>query len=468
MNPVIKQQLEKAHSLHMQGKLAEAEMLYNSVLNLEMQNSRVLYMLANVYALKGFNGLAVNLLTNALEVEKDFQPAWIDLGAALRKENYDTLAKVAWEKAEELGENPEIDNNMATLYADSGQPDKALQRCNHAIRLLEKADKKIYEHVEASVHWNKSLALLALGKWKNGWKEHSWRRSLPETWNERDKIVAPQWNGKPINSLYLHGEQGKGDEIMYLSMLKDILPLAKNIVIEANAAVAELIELLRLPTVSTVTCQDEASHIKFDAKIAMGDLGNLFRRNAEDFPGTPYLRADPERVDYYRHELEKLGPGPYVGIAWMGGTKSTRVHKRTVGLGKWDKLLDGITAVSLQYGEFNEPEATKYGIPVFGEASRGTNLAEQAALIEACDYVITVQQTAVHLAGALGKKAYVLVCDTPSWRYGVTGDKMPWYNSVKLIRQKEGENWDNVIARASHIIKEEQPESNREKVAVND
>ena len=465
MNPVVKQQLEKAHSLHMAGKLGEAEMLYNSILNLDMQNSRILYLLSNIYAQKGYNGLCVNLLSAALEIEPTFQAAWIDLGVSLRKENQDDLAKVAWERAEALGENPEIDSNMATLYADSGEPEKALERCNRAISLIDKIGDKIYDHVEASAHWNKALALLSLGKWKNGWKEHTWRRKLPDVWNERTKISAPLWDGKPVNRLYVHGEQGKGDEIMYLSMLKDILPIAKHIVIEANESVGELIDLLNYPTVTVVNTQDEAEHMVFDAKVAMGDLGRLFRNKPADFPGTPYLKADPERVEYYRTELNKLGPGPYVGIAWMGGTKSTRVHKRTVGLGKWDKLLDGITAVSLQYGEFNEPEATKHNIPVFGEASRGTNLAEQAALIEACDYVITVQQTAVHLAGALGKKTYVLVCETPSWRYGVGTDKMPWYNSVKLIRQKQGESWENVIDRVYHVIKDENPAEQKEKVA---
>lgn len=464
MNPMITEQLKKAHAYHMAGKLAEAEMLYNSILNLDMQNGRILYLLANIYSQRGYNGLAVNLLTNSLDVEPEFQAAWIDLGVSLRKENQDDLARVAWERAQALGDNPEIDSNMATLYADSGEPEKALEYCNKAIRQMESMSSPDYSNVMASARWNKALAMLSLGKWKNGWKEHNQRRNL-DTWNDRDKIHAPLWDGKPVNRLYLHGEQGKGDEIMYLSMLKDVLPLAKHIVIEANESVSELINLLNLPTVTTVNGQDEAAHMVFDAKIAMGDLGQHFRRDPKDFPGTPYLKADPERVEHYRNKLQELGPGPYVGIAWLGGTKSTRIHKRSVGLGKWGKLLDGITAVSLQYGEFNEAEATKHNIPILGDASTGKNLAEQAALIEACDYVVTVAQTVVHLAGALGKKCYVMVCDAPSWRYGVKTDKMPWYSSVKLIRQKQGESWDNVIERTAHIVHEENPAAEQERAA---
>jgi ADP-heptose:LPS heptosyltransferase len=67
----------------------------------------------------------------------------------------------------------------------------------------------------------------------------------------------------------------------------------------------------------------------------------------------------------------------------------------------------------------------------------GEDLAAQAALFAAVDCVVTVQQTAVHVAGAVGAKTYALIGPTPHWRYGLTGD-MPWYRSVQLCRAKNG------------------------------
>lgn len=456
---VIQSQLKKGYEFHLAGKLNEAELIYNSVLNLDMENPQVLYLLGNVYSQKGFNGVAVNLFVNCLQVKPDFQEVWIDMGVALKKENRDELALEAWERAASLGEHHEVYTNKATLYADSGEPEKALELCNKAIEMMEGKEGKQYDHALPSAHWNKALALLSLQQWEEAWKEHHYRKQLKEVWHDRTEIDATQWDGKPVENLYLHGEQGKGDEIMYLSMLKDCLPLAKNIVVEVNDSVAPLVRMLELPTVSVVTAQDEAKElgIKFDAKYALGDLGSLFRNKAEDFDGKAYLKADPERVEYYRQELNKLGPGPYVGIAWLGGTKTTRIHKRTVGLERWNNLLKGITAVSLQYGDFGAPEAAKYGIPSFGEASNGKDFAEQAALIEALDYVITVAQTVVHLAGALGKKTYVMVCSAPSWRYGAesVGNKMPWYESVELVRQGKDEEWDKVLERLSDLLEKQ-------------
>lgn len=461
MNPVIQQQLERAYKAHLDGNLNEAEVLYNSILNNDMENPTVLYLLGNVYSQRGFNGVAVNLLVNCLQAKPDFQEAWIDMGVALKKENRDDVAMQAWKRAEELGEHHEIYVNQATLYADSGEPEKAIPLCDKTIKMLEKDVNDKTKYALASAHWNKALALLSLQRWEEAWKEHHWRKQLKDVWNPRSEIDAPDWDGKPVTNLFLHGEQGKGDEIMYLSMLKDCLPLAKHIVIELNDAVAPLLRQMEYPTVTVVTDQKQANAlgIKFDAKYAIGDLGCLFRNKAEDFDGKAYLKADPERVEYYRNELNKLGPGPYVGIAWTGGTKTTRIQKRSIGLSQWKDMLNGVTPVSLQYGPFGDAEAKKHGIAVFDEASNGTDLLEQAALIEACDYVITVQQTVVHLAGALGKKTYVMVCNAPSWRYGdeSTGDKMPWYESVTMIRQNKDDGWENVIDRVRLLVNEDMP-----------
>lgn len=455
MNEVVYKELNRAFELHKEGKLREAEHIYNSILNVEMENPQVLYLLGNVYSQLGYNGLAVNLFTNCLTAKPDFHEAWIDMGVALRKENQDGMALAAWDRAEALCEHHEIHVNKATLYADSGEPEKALELCNKAIEMLGNGTEKTADAL-ASAHWNKALALLSLQRWEEGWKEHNWRRKLKDVWNDRGKIEAPLWDGKPVGRLYLHGEQGKGDEIMFLSILKDVLPLAKEIVVEVNGSVKPLVDQMGYQTVTVVPGQDEATG-KFDAKCALADLGQFFRNRPEDFPGTHYLKADPERVEHYRNELNKLGPGPYVGVSWFGGTKATRVHVRTVSIGRWKNLLEDVTAVSLQWGEFGSPDAIKHDVAVIEGASDGKNLAEQAALIEALDYVITVQGTAVHLSGALGKKTYVLTSNSPSWRYGAEscGNKMSWYGSVELIRQGKEEKWDSVLERVNAIIRPE-------------
>lgn len=428
---IYQQQFDRAYALQKQGKLAEAEQLYQALLNVTLDHPMVLYMLGQLNAAKGYNGMAANLFHCALSVKPDFQEAWCDLGAVLKAEHRDEDALKAWKNALDLGPMPEIYVNMATLYADSGKPSEALHWADKAI--VELPDNH-------NAHWNRALALLTQAKWDEAWKEHEWRRKLPN-WHERDKVPAPLWDGKPVARLFVHGEQGIGDEIMFLSCLPDALALAKHITVECEK---RLIPLIRRtwPQVEVVGTQDDVVG-EFDAKIAMGDLPLLFRQKAEDFPKQPYLKVDPAKVEHYRAKLAALGPRPWIGVAWIGGSKTTRIHKRSMGIGKLTPIIAGRTCVSVQYGEFGAPEADMMGLPHW-PAARGDDMDEQAALVAALDCVVTVQQTIVHLCGAIGTPCYVMTSSVPSWRYGIETASMPWYGTVKLFRQK-GDDWQPVI-----------------------
>jgi ADP-heptose:LPS heptosyltransferase len=73
-----------------------------------------------------------------------------------------------------------------------------------------------------------------------------------------------------------------------------------------------------------------------------------------------------------------------------------------------------------------------------------------AALISAMDLIISVDTSVVHLAGALGKKIWVLLPLLPDWRWMLEREDRPWYPSARLFRQRSKRDWsgliDNVIA----------------------
>jgi ADP-heptose:LPS heptosyltransferase len=98
-----------------------------------------------------------------------------------------------------------------------------------------------------------------------------------------------------------------------------------------------------------------------------------------------------------------------------------------------------------------EGERIAAGLHKIDDASPGLDLAEQAALFAAVDAVVTVQQTAVHVAGAVGAKTYAMIGSHPHWRYGVSGDKLPWYPLVRLVRQHN--DWGDVVSRVLEALK---------------
>ena len=67
-------------------------------------------------------------------------------------------------------------------------------------------------------------------------------------------------------------------------------------------------------------------------------------------------------------------------------------------------------------------------------------------LITSMDLVVTVCTTVVHLSGALGKTAWVMVPAVAEWRYLESGSHIPWYPALRLFRQQHRKEWDDVIA----------------------
>jgi hypothetical protein len=165
-----------------------------------------------------------------------------------------------------------------------------------------------------------------------------------------------------------------------------------------------------------------------------------------------YLRADDARVAHYRRQLAALGQGRKIGIAWRGGLMRTRQAVRSLSPELLAPLLarQDLQFVSLQHGAHDEDLALIRSIR--GEAiahwpEAASNPDDIVALMTGLDAVVTVCSSVVHLAGALGVRTLVLVPATPEWRYLVSGERMPWYPSVELVRQDRPGDWGSVVTR---------------------
>ena len=111
--------------------------------------------------------------------------------------------------------------------------------------------------------------------------------------------------------------------------------------------------------------------------------------------------------------------------------------------------------VSLQYGDAAaevQAFAETHALPVVHWPDAIDDLAQMAALISALDLVISVCNTTIHLGGALGRPVWVLAPQVPEWRYGIAGDGMPWYPSVRIFRQARAGEWPPVIERVAAAL----------------
>lgn len=338
-------------------------------------------------------------------------------------------------------DNVDIINNIASMYVGHGTTDQGIEYTGKALALNEN---------HASANWNRALVMLESGNYEEGWKRYDWGYKSDELGEQKRKnkqyyIDYPQWDGTKGQNVVVYGEQGIGDEIMFASMIPDILKDC-NVIYDCHPRLADIMRnSFDIPVYGT----RKDSEIEWpkiypiDAKLALGSLGQFYRNTKESFPKVPYLKADPKLIQKYK---KKLGPGMHVGVSWLGGTVKTQTHLRRIPLDIFKGMfVSGVNFISLQYNEDADKDAAYLGIDHWKETL--DDYDETAGLINALDLIITVPQSIMHLAGSMGVPCWILTPFKHTWQMGVYGEDLPWYGSTKTYWQYEDENWEPIIKR---------------------
>ncbi len=278
------------------------------------------------------------------------------------------------------------------------------------------------------------------------------RAAVPEL---ATSLSASDLRGKRV---MLIAEQGVGDAIMFASMTPDLVRTAASV---AFVCEPRLVRLFSASLRGVTVLDPRTAAIDTDAVdviMAQGSLGAAFRRDVSAFPGTPYLQPRAEVRERWARRLGARPAGLRIGLSWRGGLPATRREARSVPLAELTALLDlpGCEYVSLQYGDVAaEVAAANSGrsnpIRLFAPAEID-DFEDLAGLVANLDAVVSVQTAVVHLAGGLGQSCLTLVPPNAVWRYGPHGATMPWYDSVRLFRQEDGQNWGPVILQIRQAL----------------
>ena len=325
------------------------------------------------------------------------------------------------------------------------------------------------DYVEA--RWNKSLLHLMLRQYGEGWREYECRLSPLRRTRPKRPFPQPRWEGRRDlpGALLVWGEQGLGDEVLYARMVGELVDAGMDILCEVEPRLIPLLQrswpTMRLvPAAPSRKPPDPATlGPEIAAQIPMGSLGQFLRPDLAAFPtSASYLRADEARAGRYRQQVQAQStPGNVVvGISWASKNPDIGLHK-SIALKDWAPILQipGISFVDLQYGDTasERGEAEKVlGVHVqhLPEPDLFHDIDGVAALVAACDLVITVSNTTAHIAGALGIPTWVLLPrgNGKLWYWG-TAETTPWYPSARLFRQEAAGDWSGVIAAVAAALR---------------
>ena len=404
----------------------------------------------------GAHEAAIAVLREALGGQPDSGELHALLGRAHQKLHQPQAALQCYEKARLLGHaGAEFFNDLGYVLQELGRLPEAFSCYEQAIAL--QPDFPI-------ARFYRALAWLLTGDYARGWPEYE-TRLISEDRPRRPETYV-RWNGESLANrrILVWGEQGLGDEIMFASCLPQVVDAARECIIECSAKLEGLFRrsfpgARVYAAAPDYSIPDAIKAASIDYETPTGSLPLYLRRSEQDFPRHDgYLKADPERVAMWRQRLSSLGSGLKVGVSWQGGTHLTRSPLRSIPLSQWLPIFgSGDTCfVSLQYGEAApaiEELASRHGKRVAHWQEAIDDYDETAALVSALDLVISVQTAVVHLTGALGRPACVMVPYCPEWRYGFADESMRWYPSVRVFRQSSFGEWESVIEAVAREVR---------------
>jgi tetratricopeptide (TPR) repeat protein len=487
------------NALRAEGRIGDAEACYRRALELNANIPEAHNNLGTVLKLKGEVDGAIACFRRALELRPAYAEALSNLGNALEEADRLEEAEECCRRAIAL--KPDLagaHGNLGNVLNKQGNcreallahersialsPEFAPAHCNMGVVLytLGRVEEAMASYRRAlaldsgyaAAQWGIALAHLIRGEYDPGWKQYEWRwEGCAHLGRGRPRMALAQWRGEPLEGrrILIHAEQGLGDEIMFASILPEIVAESAACLIECSP---KLEKLFRRSFPGAAVLGNDRDAPGWEDRIAgwlaslpavdfvspIGSLARYRRARLADFPAhRGYLKADRRRVAYWKSRVDKLGRGRKIGVAWRGGLPATGAARRSMSLEQLVPVLrqPGLRFVSLQYGECSEEVARlarETGIEVAHWREAHEDFDETAALAKALDLVLSVCSSVIHLGGALGQRTWVMAPHVPEWRYGLTGEAMPWYPSVRIFRQPEPGNWDEVLGRVRRELR---------------
>jgi hypothetical protein len=395
------------------------------------------------------------ILKRALAVHPQYYELWANLSTAIWTQRRYEEARDAATRALEIAPDSHLAHaNMGLICEGLGQFEAAEAHFQKAL-----ADSPDY----LTARWDYSLLRLGHGDYKRGFEEYDFRIAHQR---ERDgnktygRFALPEWQGEDLagKSIHIEAEQGVGDTLFFARFLPWLASKAARVTVCLSHLVTPLLWGYR-EIVEFMPMATPLPNVDYHAFI--GSIPRFYFRENDAIPLDPgYIRKRIDPCTHFRIPEPGARPAFKIGIAWTGNPNQERNDERTIPLRQLLRVAEDprVWLYGLQVGspcrELYELGATEIVCDLSSELEEhgfvGTGVA-----IEQCDLVITCCTSTAHIAGALGKPCWVLLCKDPYWIWGYSDSTTsPWYPNIRLFRQKKAGEWSPVITEVKLALTE--------------
>ena len=424
---------------------------------------------ARALAALGRHPDAVETLRAAILQAPEEARLWNALGVVLNQQGESASAVVFLDEALRL--QPDL---AAALYNrgdarfDLGELEGAQADLDAAAACASDADQA------AVIAFARALLDLHRGALAEGWRGYEARLRPDHPAAPVFALPGAPWTPQTDlagTHLLVVGEQGLGDEIMFASLLGDVLAELGTEGRLSLAVEPRLVALMQrsFPSAKVTghatargdgrahrRAPDAAADVEASAPI--GSLPRRFRSSADRFvPTAAYLTPDAARVAHWRDWLADSRPA--VGLSWRSGLISGRRRRQYPDLAAWAPVLQtrGVRFINLQYGATAaELEALQALAPTPiltpPDIDLKDDLDDLAALCAALDVLVSVPNATAALAAACGAPVWFLTGPGAWPRLGTDG--YPWYARARSFVATGFGGWEAPLRSVAESLAE--------------
>lgn len=448
--------LFKALNAHLSGDYVTAADFYDQIEENFEDKSFIYFLLGDIEKHNGNDKEALEYLNKprALNCNVDFLDDFANrdevimlLFMMMIKER-NIFRMESWEKALTL--KPVI----CAAYVNTSVSYLTVNDINNALRVCDQGLDLYPDNLDLML--NKSGALLRSGFIEEGWAFYEARIQIYDHHKLKfPEELKPKYDGsQEINNktVYVYNSAGFGDTIHFARYLPLLIKKGAKVIVKPHSS---LVSVFKDSGLEAEILDDSISDdsIDFDYQVPFMSLGNAFKSSIKTIPfRQSYLKSNPEKADFYLKKYCRSDKFK-IGIFWQGSNCDQRAFTL-------ENLLSALEVQNVQLYSFQKGLGMEQ-LADFSEKIDITNLgitfndfSDTAAAIECMDLLVGCDTSISNLAAAMGKPVWVILPYFSNWRWGLFSEKTSWYDSARLFRQKQPNNWEEVFVRVNKSLKD--------------
>ena len=273
--------------------------------------------------------------------------------------------------------------------------------------------------------YNRGWYYLRQGQIQKGYSLMDRGRIVGVFGNSRPDVPTPQWDGKTKGTVMLYLEGGLGDQIHQIRFAKLIAERGCKVVVSCTGPLASLFQ--GVEGVSAVVQHEATFGIYHDFWVSGMSSVVPLGLDLRDLSGAPYLEK-PVTIK---------GRKKRIGLRWQGNSKFEAEHHKKF---PYDLMFDAVKDADAEFVSLQRDEGVD-ACPAWVKQVPLQSWEDTRQAVASCDLVISACTSVSHLAAAMGVETWVVTPIMPYFLYALDGEKTPYYDSMKLVRQEVYGDW---------------------------